>query len=142
MPSVKKAVLGDFKEIIDVYFTIELIDDPMECLLYAATEHVEEYLELTADKHTNASSLANLKKFSNSCFILLTRRHVINGTMSAKQIVRLSDDNNTSYIFEPIPDARNKFLDVVYQVCSRENIHCTGIPGNIYLSNTKLFYEL
>ena len=127
---MKTSVLEDLKEMIEIYFTIELVEDPFENLLFKATECVEKCLETTSDKHTNVSSLANIKKSSNECFIVLTRREETLMLRSAKRqrITQLYGSHNS--LFDLTYDSRSKFLDIIYQTCNRENIHCTGIPGN------------
>lgn len=130
IPLVKTSVLKDLKEIIENHFVIDLVEDPFQNPLFKATEYVENLLENTSDKHTNASSLANIKRLSNECFIVLTRRQNPLMQKSAKR-QRIAEHNvNHNSFFDLAYDCRSKFLDIIYQTCNRENIHCSGIPGN------------
>ena len=67
--------LGDYKEEIEKYYTIEAVEDPNMNPLYAATENVETELLRCPDSLTNETQLRPLLIYSTTPFLLLSRRH-------------------------------------------------------------------
>ena len=67
--------INEFRVEINRYYTVEAVADPHLNPLYAATETVEQELLRCPDSLTNETQLRPLLSYSNTPFLVLTRRN-------------------------------------------------------------------
>lgn len=68
--------LNDFKSSIFPYYTVTLIEDPLLNPLFMATELANDELLQGPDDMTNNTQLPYLTNYSNTPFVMLTRRDI------------------------------------------------------------------
>lgn len=68
--------INEFRAEIGKYYTIEAVGNPHLNPLYAATETVEQELLRCPDSLTNETQLRPLLSYSNTPFLMLTRREI------------------------------------------------------------------